>query len=121
MTRFVKFAAVAIAGAILSAPQVATTGGPTFPIILDGVDCVGSYCYNTVWTLESDGTFIESYGLNGTYVYNPNYGNQGGLIIMYDPSQWPYEYLGARTGTCLSGPARDLYGTIVGTFDACIA
>ena len=119
MTKILKIAAVAIAGVALSAPQVAVTA-PSFPIVLDGVDCVDIYCYNTQWTLNQDGTMTESYGLSGTWIYNKNYGNSGGLIIAYDPSQWPYEYLGARTNLCLSGPARDLYGTIVGTFDACV-
>lgn len=110
-----RLSAAALAAAL---PLLAAPG---FPIVVTGTDCVGASCFDTTWTLRSNGTFSERAGLDGTYRLNRNMGSQGGLQLTYgNATGWPYIYRGLKSGSCLSGSALDQGLTVVGGFDACL-
>lgn len=93
----------------------------TFPVVITGQDCVDGTCWLTTWTLQTDGTFAERPGLDGTYVWAPTYAGVGALELSYSGSvAWPYRYQGLRAGTCVSGPTVDTGGATRGSFDACL-
>ena len=123
MKRLLLSAVGALGAAILLAGSPSADSAVTFPVLLEGEDCVfvagaGQQCYDTTWTLEGPGVFSESWGLTGTWGYNMAAST---LVMQYVPGMgWDYEYRGVRTGTCFDGAVFDLTGAQKGAWNACL-